>query len=64
MEERTAIRNHKDSEESSPPPHALDNNRPNPLERVARKSKKESLKDKKKGKKHPKEPSIPINHAN
>lgn len=64
MEERGAIKIHRDSEESSPPPYPLDNNRPNSQERMACKNKKDHLKDKKKGKKHLKEHSIHTNHIN
>jgi hypothetical protein len=62
MEERPVMKDHKDSEESSPPHPPLDNSKPNLQERVARKSKKDNLRDKKKGKKHLKEETNPINH--
>lgn len=43
MDERSAVKNHKDSEESSPPPHSTDNNRASTQEKAPLKRKKDNL---------------------
>lgn len=56
------VKDHKDSEDSSPPHPPFENSKANPQERAARKSKKDYLKDKKKGKNHAKEETNMLNH--
>ena len=64
MDERSAVKNHKDSEESSPLPHSTDNNMASTQEKAPPKRKKDNLKEKKRAKKQPQTSILSNNHIN